>query len=256
VKVSVIIPAHNEEKLIEKTIKRIYDIMTKSGYNYEILVIDDNSNDKTGLIIERLSKINKKIIPIHKKTRTKGSSGLGSALRFGFKYCSGDIIIPFMGDLSDNPKDVPKLVNKILDGYDVVCGSRFIEGSTIAGYPNLKLLCNRIYNRLFAFLFHMKIKDISNAFKAYRKNVLKIAKPKSRGFEITSEIVLKSHIYGFKITEVPVGWRKREKEGGESKFGSFHSPRFIIFKLVRIGFSYVKLTLSLWFKFLSSKIIE
>ena len=159
-KISVIIPVHNEEEIIEKTIKKTYEVLTRNKYDYEIIVVDDNSDDKTEKILNKLSKRNKRIRSFHKKYRNKGPTGLGSAIKFGIKYCSGDIVVPLMGDLSDNPNDIPKLIKKIKEGYDVVCGSRFIAGSKIIGYPKIKMLCNRFYNRLFAFLFFLDVEDI------------------------------------------------------------------------------------------------
>lgn len=82
------------------------------------------------------------------------------------------------------------------EGYDVVCGSRFVEGGSVENYPLIKLIINRFWNNVFAFLFKLNVKDISNAFKAYRKEVIAKTKPKSKGFEITAEIVLKARIMG------------------------------------------------------------
>jgi glycosyltransferase involved in cell wall biosynthesis len=254
-KISVIIPAHNEEKIVRETIEKVYKVLRKGKNPFEIVAVNDNSDDRTGEIMEKLSKRYKRIKSVHKKTRSKGPTGLGSAIRFGFKHSSGDIVIPLMGDLSDDPRDLPKLVKKIFEGYDVVCGSRFIEGSSLVNYPKIKMICNRFYNRLFTFLFCLPVNDISNAFKAYRRKVLIAVKPESKGFEITSEIVLKAHINNFKTTEVPVSWHGR-KRNGKSKFGSFISPTFIFFKLPGIGFSYAKLSLILWFKFLLSRILD
>jgi glycosyltransferase involved in cell wall biosynthesis len=250
-KISIIIPAYNEEEIIEKTIKKTYGILNKKKYDFEIIVVNDNSDDKTEKIIDRLSKTNKKIKPIHKKSNTRGPTGMGSALKFGFKHCRGDIIIPLMADLSDDPNEIIQLVKKIFDGFDVVCGSRFIKGSKIIGYPRTKMIFNRIYNRLFAFLFSLEVKDISNAFKAYRKSVIDLIKPKSNNFAITAEILLKAKMFGFKIAEVPVSWHGRTK--GESKFGSF-SPVFIVTKVPKIGYQYGVLALTLWFKFLHKKL--
>jgi len=250
-KLSIIIPAYNEEEIIEKTIEKTYDILNKKKYDFEIIVVNDNSDDRTGKIIDSLSKTNKKIKPIHKKSNTKGPTGMGSALKFGFKHCKGDIIIPLMADLSDNPNDIPQLVKKIFNGFDVVCGSRFIKGSKVVGYPKTKMLFNRFYNRLFAFLFSLDVRDISNAFKAYRKKVIDVIKPKSNNFAITSEILLWAQIHEFKITEVPVSWHGRTK--GESKFGSF-SLVFVVTKAPKIGYQYGILALKLWFKFLHRKV--
>ena len=179
--------------------------------------------------------------------------GMGSALIAGFKIASGEVFVPFMGDLSDDPKDIVKLVEKIDEGYDVVCGSRFTEGGSTTDYPLIKLIINRVWNRFFSFIFGMKIKDISNAFKAYRRFVIDKIEPSSKGFEITAEIALKARVYGFKLTEVPVSWSGRKK--GESKFGSF-SFKFVIIKMPTIGYRYSMLGIKLWLKFLSKKLLK
>lgn len=252
-KVSVIIPAHNEENIIEKTVKKTNDALKRANFRYEIVLIDDNSNDNTGEVMKKLSRRTKRINVFHKKARTKGPTGLGSAIKFGFKHSTGDVLVPFMGDLSDDPKHIPKLINKILDGYDVVCGSRFIKGGYLKDYPKVKFFINRLWNNVFSFLFGLGVTDTSNAFKAYRREVIKKTKPESNGFDITAEIVLKAHILRFRITEVPVSWHGRTK--GESKFGSF-SFIYTITKIPKVGYQYGMLALKLWFKFLSVRIKE
>lgn len=246
-KFSVIVPAHNEEAIIGKTIAEL--IKAVKNYDCEIIAINDNSNDSTGKILESLSKKYKRLKVLHKLAFKQGPTGLGTVLIFGFKSAKGKILVPFMGDLSDNPDDIVKLVKKVEEGYDVVCGSRFIKGGKIKDYPLIKLIMNRLWNNLFAFLFRMKVKDISNAFKAYKKEVIDKTKPKSKGFEITAEVVLKAYIMGLKITEVPVSWSGRKRGYGESKFGSFTS-KILLVQIPRIGYSYGMLALKLWFKFL------
>ena len=250
-KISIIIPVHNEEEIIEKTIKSVIKTMKK--HPYEIIVVDDNSNDSTGKILDSLCKKNRRIRVIHKTHLKSGPTGLGSALKTGFNLATGEIIIPFMGDMSDNPNDIIKFTKKIEDGYDVVCGSRFVSDSSLSDYPFIKLIVNRIYNNLFSLLFNLKINDISNAFKAYRKKIIKTVRPISDGFEITSEIVLKAHINGFKIGQIPVSWQESRVKR-KSKFGSFSSLSFLFFKLPKIGISYVRLSLILWFEFLFKSI--
>jgi len=247
-KLSIVIPVHNEEQIIEKTIKTVISCLR--NYNYEIIVVNDNSNDSTGKILDFLTKKYNKIKVIHKINTKPGPTGLGSALKYGFKAASGEIIIPLMGDMSDNPKDIIKFVNKIENGYDVVCGSRFIKGSKISDYPAIKYLCNRLYNKLFSFLFILDTNDISNAFKAYRREVIDTVKPTSRGFEITAEIVLRACIHGFRIGQVPVSWRERTSEEGKSKFVSFNSFRSIFLKLPTIGFIFFIMSFKFWIIFL------
>ena len=249
-KISIVIPEHNEKNIIPKTISLTCNILKKIKHDFEVVVVDDNSDDDSPKILDAIAKRNKKVKVLHKKSSVPGPTGLGSALLFGFKKCTGDVIIPLMGDMSDDPKEIPKLIKKIEEGNDVVVGSRFIQGARLTGYPRLKMVSNRIYNRIFAIMFLMKITDISNAFKAYRKKVLQMAKPKSKGFEITSEIILKARVAGMKIDEVPVSWNGRQDESKGSKFGSFKSVKFILIKLPRIGYDYGMLSLKLWVQFL------
>ena len=249
-KISVVIPEHNEQDVIPKTISLTYNTLKKMKYDFEIVVVDDNSNDNSPKMLDIIAKKNKKIKILHSKSFVMGPTGLGSALVFGFKKCTGDVIIPLMGDMSDDPKEIPRFIKKIEEGNDVIAGSRFIHGSKLTGYPMTKMIVNRIYNRIFAILFLMKVTDISNAFKAYRKEVLQLVKPKSAGFEITSEIVLKARVAGMTIAEVPVTWNSRKDENKGSKFGSFNSIKFILIKLPQIGYNYGILSLKLWIQFL------
>jgi glycosyltransferase involved in cell wall biosynthesis len=251
-KVSIIVPAHNEEKVIGKTLSLLYRTLKQTRLDYEIIAVDDNSIDKTLKVMKKISKKSKKIKVFHKSDE-KGPSGLGSVLLFGFKHAKGDILVPFMGDLSDDPKDIIKLVKKVEEGYDVVCGSRFIKGGKAVGYPFLKLIAHRTYNKLFSFIFGLGLEDFSNAFKAYRRKIFDSIQVESKGFEFNAEVLLKAHILGFKITEVPVSWYGRKE--GASKLGSF-SPNlgFIFFKLPRIGWRYGKVAIKLYFKFLFSRI--
>jgi glycosyltransferase involved in cell wall biosynthesis len=252
-KISIIVPAHNEEKIIGKTLSSLFRTLEKSKLNYEIVAVDDNSDDNTLKIMKRFARKSKKIKVAHKKLERKGPSGLGSALTFGFAHAKGDVLIPFMGDLSDDPKDVIKLVKKIEEGYDIVCGSRFIKGGKAIGYPFLKFIAHRIYNKFFSFIFGLGLEDFSNAFKAYRRKIFDSIKIESKGFEFNAEVLLKAHILGYKIAEVPVSWYGRKE--GMSKLGSF-SPTlgFILLRLPRIGWQYGKVALKLYFKFIFSRL--
>ncbi|MDI6825945.1 MAG: glycosyltransferase family 2 protein [Candidatus Aenigmarchaeota archaeon] len=252
-KISIIVPAHNEERIIGKTLQYLSKTLKKSVLNHEIVVVDDNSDDNTLAIMKKISNFDKRIHVLNKISNKPGPTGLGSAIKFGILHASGDVLIPFMGDLSDDPNDIIKLVEKIEEGYDIVCGSRFIEGGKVVGYPFIKLIAHRIYNKFFSFVFGLGLEDFSNAFKAYRKNIFNSIEIESKGFEFNAEVLLKAHILAYKITEVPVKWYRRKE--GMSKLGSF-SPTlgFIFLRLPRIGWRYGKITIKLYFKFLLSKI--
>lgn len=215
-RISIVIPAHNEEGNLEVLISRLLPVLQEheETQDYEVVIVNDNSTDRTPAIIEELAGKNPRIKTVHRHS----NPGFGNAVREGFRNAAGDIIIPVMGDLSDDHEDIPKLVRKIEEGYDIAYGSRFIEGGATEGYPWAKMLANRVFNNVVRLLFGIKHKDITNAFKAYRREVLEgigIEKLEANGFDLTVEIPLKAHIMGFRSAEVPVIWHGRER--GEAK---------------------------------------
>jgi len=219
---SIVIPAHNEEENLEELLKKIRSSLDSKVVNYEIIIVDDNSTDGTGEFADLASSKDRRIKAIHRK----GGASFGKTLREGVEGSSGDVIVPLMGDLSDDPGEIPRLVEALDKGFDIAAGSRFLPGSSIEGYPTLKMLANRCFNTFAATVFGLQVKDLTNAFKAYRREVLNAIHIDSEGFEINAEIPIKAHLLGFTMTEVPVGWRGRVK--GVSKLRlSQMGPRYI-----------------------------
>lgn len=215
-KISIVIPAHNEEENIPNLFAELIPVLEQhpETKDFELVIVNDNSTDDTPTIINEFAKDDPRIKPVHRT----GTPGFGNAIRTGLKNASGDIIIPVMADLSDDPHDIPKLVRKIHEGYDVAYGSRFCKGGSTNGYPKQKMLANRAFNNTVRLLFGIRHKDITNAFKAYRKEVLDaidIDTIEANGFDLTVEIPLRAHILGFSSAEVPVSWHGRER--GEAK---------------------------------------
>lgn len=217
--VSVVVPAHNEEGSLHRLVKRVTTTLIPPtfGHELELVLVDDNSTDATPSICDDLATEYDAITVVHRRS----SSGFGNALKDGFRASTGDIVIPFMGDLSDDPADIPKLVSAIEEGYDVAYGSRFVAGGSVNGYPPLKLLYNRAFNNLIRLAFGIRARDVTNAFTAYRREVLsevKIDRLDSESFDLTAELPLRAHIAGFRSTEVPVDWRSRD--AGVSKLNA------------------------------------
>jgi uncharacterized protein (TIRG00374 family) len=215
-KVSLVIPAHNEEDNIIPLINELVPSLEKhpETCDYEIILVNDNSADRTPEIIDELVLHNPRIRAVHRA----GQPGFGNAIKAGLTDSTGDIIIPVMGDLSDDPEDIPKLVKKIDEGYDVAYGSRFIEGGSLYNYPPQKMLANRAFNNLTRLLFGIPHRDVTNAFKAYRREVIEsigVEHLESSGFDLTLEIPIKAYIDGYRSIEVPVHWYNRE--AGEAK---------------------------------------
>lgn len=241
-KISIIIPAHNEEENLPHLMHELIPVLEHHDEtkDFEIIIVNDNSADRTPAIIGELASNNPRIKPVHRHS----SPGFGNAVKEGMKNATGDIIIPVMGDLSDDPHDIPKLVRKIGEGYDIAYGSRFTDGGATEGYPKTKMIANRAFNNAVRLLFGIRHKDVTNAFKAYRKEVLDkigIENLEATGFDLTVEIPLKAHIMGFTSAEVPVTWHGRERgvaklklsENG-SKYGKRLLSLFIIGNLISL----------------------
>jgi len=244
--VSIVIPANNEEENIKKTIGEVLKLFSKKRLRGEIIAVDDRSTDSTGKVLDSISKKNRLVKVVH---RTGGGGvEIGYAIRDGINAAKCDVVVVIMADLSDNPNDIVKMVKKIDEGYDVVCGSRFLEGSEVVGYPPLKLISNRLYNFMFSFLFGVKSNDFSNAFKAYRRSIFKKIHLESGGFESNAELGLKAHFLGYKIADMPVKWIKRK--GGKSKMGSFSfSFKSIFIQIPKHGWNYGMLALKLFLRY-------
>jgi uncharacterized protein (TIRG00374 family) len=200
-------------------------------FTYEIVLVDDNSTDETPAVSDRLADRYEQLVVVHRTD----PPGFGNAVKAGLEAASGAILIPFMADLSDDPADVPKLVEAIQAGDDVAYGSRFIEGGRIEGYPPLKRFYNRAYNNLIRLLFGIGARDVTNAFTAYRREVLEVIdleNLESTSFDLTAELPLRAHILGFTSTEVPVSWRSRES--GVSKLNATRKGPEYLRRLLRL----------------------
>ena len=208
---SIIIPARNEAENLEDIL--IYFEQNLIEVDFEVLVINDFSNDET------LSRA-KKIFEKKKKFKVFDNlkKGLGGVINLGIQKSSGNKVAIMMADMSDSIDDLKKYNNLIdEENLDAVFGSRFIKGSEVIGYPYRKLILNRIFNLFVKIIFWKKYNDYTNAFKIYKKDVLKELMPLvSESFNIFLEIPLKviSRNYEYKI--IPIKWTARKK--GKAKF--------------------------------------
>ncbi len=204
--VSLVIPAHNEEGCIEQTIQSISQLLEAENIAYEILVVNDNSRDRTEAILQQLSHQNSKVRYINNYY----PNGFGFAVRCGLENFRGDAVAIVMADCSDAPEDIVSYYYKLQEGYDCVFGSRFIKGGKVIDYPTHKLMVNRLANLFIQILFGLKFNDTTNAFKAYRREVIDgVAPLLSHHFNLTVEIPLKAIARGYSYTTVPITWRNR-----------------------------------------------
>ena len=203
---SVIIPAYNEEKNLSRTVKDLTIVLLKEQVPYEIILVNDNSSDTTPEIIKGLMDNNSNIKTINRKP----PGGFGRAIRSGMELVSGDAVVICMADSSDDPLDVIKYYNKLEEGYDCVFGSRFIKGSSVENYPVAKLLVNRIVNKIIQWIFWCKFNDLTNAFKAYRTEVIRSCGPyRACHFNMTLELSLSALARKYSICQVPINWYGR-----------------------------------------------
>lgn len=228
-KLSIVIPAHNEEENIGETIRGIIDEMTNEKIDYEIIAVDDNSADSTTNVVAELSSKRPNIKIVHRNP----PNGFGRAIREGLMHVEGDAVAIVMGDLSDDPKDIVRCFRKIEEGYDCVFGSRFIKGGKVKDYPLVKLLINRLANSFIRMIFFIKPNDITNAFKVYKREVITAIQPlQSLYFNITVEIPLKAIVRGFSYVQIPINWYGRKS--GVSKLGVKEMGRKYLFTVLYV----------------------
>jgi dolichol-phosphate mannosyltransferase len=212
VKLSVVIPAYNEEGSVRETVQTLYEALKQAAIPHEILVVNDNSKDNTLLILEDLSK---SIPTLHIETNA-GPNGFGYAVRYGLERFTGDCVAVMMADLSDSPDDLLKFYHKMLEGYDCVFGSRWMRGGKVIDYPPLKKRINRMANFIVRMVFRLKYDDCTNAFKLYSRRTIEGLKPfLAPHFNLTLELPLKAIVRGYHYAVLPNSWTNRKY--GESK---------------------------------------
>lgn len=205
-KLSVVIPAHNEEDCIEATLRGIVHELDAELIPFEIIVIDDASSDATADRVAQIAAEDDRI----RCVRSTHTGGFGSAVRMGLDTYTGDAVAIMMADGSDSAKDLVKYQRILDDGYDCAFGSRFVRGSQVYDYPMVKLVLNRFVNLGIRILFRHGYNDTTNAFKAYRREVVETIQPLlSNHFNLTVEMPLKAIVRGYSYVVVPIAWRNR-----------------------------------------------
>ena len=203
---TVVIPARDEEGCIASTVEHLHLELRLAGIPHEIVVVDDGSSDRTWQILVDLTERISELKPL----RNDGMNGFGRAVVWGLDHSAGDAVIIMMADESDDCRDVVRYWKGLCSGYDCVFGSRFIKGGGVIDYPRVKLLINRWANLFLRVLFRVKLNDVTNAFKAYRREVIDGCRPfLSPHFNLTIELPLKAIVRGFTWTVIPITWRNR-----------------------------------------------
>jgi dolichol-phosphate mannosyltransferase len=201
VKSIVIIPTFNELNNIKKLVPELLTLYE----NLDILVVDDNSPDGTGSFIDNLSKDNSRVKLI---SRVK-KQGLGTAYVAGYKYMlknGYDIAFQMDADFSHDPKEISNFL-KYVDEYDLIIGSRYIQGVNVINWPMKRLLLSYFANYYTKVITGLPLKDSTGGFKCFKRKVLEtinLDEIKSNGYAFQIEMNYKAWIKGFKLKEVSI----------------------------------------------------
>ena len=212
-KLSIVIPAYNEEESILETVESIESTLALEGIIHETIIVNDNSKDGTSAVLEALSQRYESVSYLN----NDGPNGFGYAVRYGLERFNGDCVAVMMADLSDDPNDLVAFYRAMQEGdFDCVFGSRWIKGGMTVDYPTVKKVINRIANVIIRMTMRIRYNDTTNAFKLYKRHTIEGIKPfLSPHFNLTIELPLKAIIRGYSYTVVPNSWTNRKY--GESK---------------------------------------
>jgi dolichol-phosphate mannosyltransferase len=206
-KLSVVIPAHNEDGSIAETVETVSARLASEGIEYEIVVVDDASADHTAAVVAGLAERD----PSVRYIRSPYRNGFGFAVRAGLEVFSGDAVAIMMADGSDHPDDLVAYYRLLQAGYDCAFGSRFMNGGAVHDYPLFKRVINRVVNLGIRMLFGHGYDDTTNAFKAYRREVVDSVQPLlSQHFNLTVEMPLKAVVRGHSYAVTPIRWTNRK----------------------------------------------
>lgn len=255
--VSVVVPVFNESENLEALCEEVHAALVSEGTNFELIFADDGSTDETPTILARLASKQPRV----RVVTLRRNSGQTAALSAGFDRARGKVLVPMDGDLQNDPADIPRLLRKLNEGFDVVSGWRRDRKDALVS----RRIPSRIANRLIAWLSGMRLHDFGCTMKAYRREVLD-------GVRLYGEMHRFVPIYaawqGARVTELEVNHRPRI--GGRSKYGVGRTFRVMLdlvlirfldryaqrpmhlfggFGLVSLGVAFLSFCLSAFYKF-------
>jgi glycosyltransferase involved in cell wall biosynthesis len=221
-KYSIVVPFHNEEENVTVLYARLKQVMEQVGDSFEIVLVDDGSNDRTYKLMEEIAAVDSRVLVI----KLRRNFGQTSALAAGFDHASGEFILAMDGDLQHDPNEIPNFLEKLEEGYDVVSGWRKerIDNFVMRRIPS------RCANWLMAKLSGVDIHDFGTTFKAYRREV--ITNIPLYG-EMHRFIPALASWYGASICEIPI--KNVHRERGKSHYGISRTFR-VFFDLLTIRF--------------------
>jgi glycosyltransferase involved in cell wall biosynthesis len=211
--ISIVLPVYNEAANVPALLR---DLEAAVRAPHEVLVVYDFPEDDTLPAVAAMRPPPAGVRLVH---NTLGK-GVLNALKAGFRASAGDVVVVMMADRSDEPKDVPALVQLVRGGADVVAGSRYVAGGRQEGGPLLKRTLSRLAGVSLHHLAGLPIRDATNNFRAYSRRVVEeVPIEGEASFALALELTLKAHWRGWKVAEVPTTWRDRTV--GRSRFRTF-----------------------------------
>uniref|UniRef100_A0A0G4GI01 Dolichol-phosphate mannosyltransferase subunit 1 n=1 Tax=Chromera velia CCMP2878 TaxID=1169474 RepID=A0A0G4GI01_9ALVE len=218
-KYSVILPTYNERDNIALMIWLLMDTLDKANADYEIVVVDDNSPDGTADVFRQLQKAYPKApLILHQRP---GKLGLGTAYIDGAKVASGNFIFLMDCDMSHNPRDLPKFIQKQKETKcDIVTGSRYIPGGGVCGWDLRRVFTSVVANYLAHVMLNPRTSDLTGSFRLFKRQVFDsiIPQVKSRGYVFQMEIISRARAGRMSVEEVPIIFVDRIY--GQSKLGT------------------------------------
>ena len=204
--ISIIIPVFNECESIGYLLDEVVNVMHNNKINFEVVIVDDGSEDSTSTVLDELTIRYKELTVIS----LRKNYGQTAAMAAGFDYVKGEIVITLDGDLQNDPNDIPNLISHINDGYDLICGWRYARKDKLIN----RRIPSKIANKLIASVTGLRLHDYGCSLKAFKKEILDDIKLYG---ELHRFLPVLANIEGAKIKEIKVNHRSRKY--GSSKYG-------------------------------------
>lgn len=210
---NIVIPVYNEGANIGATLGCIAECLSATTSDARVTIVYDFDEDDTLPVVESLRSSYPMPIGFQKNT----GKGVCDAIKQGLLASDSTFVLVTMADMSDDYAKLPVMLAKAMDGWDIVCGSRYMRGGKQYGGPLLKKTLSRMAGLSLHWFAGLPTHDVTNSYKLYRREILDTITLESfGGFEIGIEIVVKAYARGMKIAEVPCSWWDRSQ--GESRF--------------------------------------
>lgn len=227
-KALIVIPTYNEKENIRDITAAVLDM----PYDFNVLIVDDNSPDGTGAIADELSRNDSRIHVLHREEK----QGLGPAYIAGFRWGlehGYDVLFEMDADFSHRPEYLHDFIREI-EHADLVLGSRYIKGVNVVNWPLSRLLISYFANRYSEIVTGMPVKDATGGFKCWRREVLEtidLDGVHSTGYTFQIEMSMRAFVRGFRIKEIPIVFYDRTKGTSKMSFGIAREAAWMVWKL-------------------------